>query len=162
METALLSQRLERLRTAPGRNVRPPPARADHAASLAAALGGHVRNGVVVLEESFAVPVDRSALAALPYDIPADARLVCLDLETTGLATAAGTVAFLVGLGWWERERLTVRQLVLPDHADEMALLEAVAEALPPDAWLVTYNGRCFDWPLLITRFRMHRRDQPP
>jgi uncharacterized protein YprB with RNaseH-like and TPR domain len=162
METALLSQRLERLRTAPGRNVRPPPARADHAASLAAALGGHVRNGVVVLEESVAVPVDRSALAALPYDIPADARLVCLDLETTGLATAAGTVAFLVGLGWWERERLTVRQLVLPDHADEMALLEAVAEALPPDAWLVTYNGRCFDWPLLITRFRMHRRDRPP
>ena len=27
--------------------------------------------------------------------------IVFLDTETTGLATAAGTVAFLIGLGWW-------------------------------------------------------------
>ena len=42
----------------------------------------------------------------------------------------------------------------LPDHADEPALLDAVEPALPPDAWLVTYNGRSFDWPLLVTRYR--------
>ena len=37
----------------------------------------------------------------LPGQPPADGPLVCLDTETTGLATAAGTVAFLIGLGWW-------------------------------------------------------------
>ena len=34
-------------------------------------------------------------------------------------------------------------------------------DALPPDAWLVTYNGRTFDWPLLVTRYRMDRRAAP-
>ena len=38
----------------------------------------------------------------LPGQPPPGAPLVCLDTETTGLATAAGTVAWLIGLGWWE------------------------------------------------------------
>ena len=29
--------------------------------------------------------------------------------------------------------------------------------SIPADAWLVTYNGRGFDWPLLVTRYRMLR-----
>jgi len=108
------------------------------------------------------VAVDRGALRTLPYPVGAEQPFVCLDLETTGLATAAGTVAFLVGLGFWDGSRLTVRQLLLPDHADEDAFLDALVEALPADAWLVTYNGRTFDWPLLVARFRLHRRSPPP
>ena len=41
-------------------------------------------------------------------------------------------------------------------------LLDEVGRHLPPDAWLVTYNGRGFDWPLLVTRYRMVRRAAPP
>ncbi|HET7676396.1 MAG TPA: ribonuclease H-like domain-containing protein, partial [Candidatus Limnocylindrales bacterium] len=41
------------------------------------------------------------------------------------------------------------------------AFLDAVAAAIPDGAWLVTYNGRGFDWPLLVTRFRMQRRPPP-
>ena len=41
-------------------------------------------------------------------------------------------------------------QLLLPDHADEGALLDELGRHIPPDAWLVTYNGRGFDWPLLV------------
>ena len=48
-----------------------------------------------------------------------------------------------------------VRQLVLADHADEPALLAQLATHLPADACLVTYNGRTFDWPLLVSRFRL-------
>ena len=48
-----------------------------------------------------------------------------------------------------------------PDHADEPALLAALDAAIPPDAWLVTYNGRGFDWPLLVTRYRLARRGPP-
>ena len=87
--------------------------------------------------------------------------LVCLDTETTGLATAAGTVAFLIGLGWWEQERFRQVQLVLPEHAEERALLTALAAAIPHDAWLVTYNGRGFDWPLLVARYRLAGRAAP-
>ena len=87
--------------------------------------------------------------------------LVCLDTETTGLATATGTVAFLVGLGWWEGDAFHQVQLLLPDHADEPALLDALAAYIPLDGWLVTYNGRGFDWPLLVTRYRMARRAPP-
>jgi hypothetical protein len=32
--------------------------------------------------------------------------------------------------------------------------------AIPPTAWLVTYNGRS-DRPLLTTRFRLDRREAP-
>jgi tetratricopeptide (TPR) repeat protein len=108
------------------------------------------------------IPVDRHLLATLPDGPPADVPLVCLDTETTGLGTATGTLAFLVGLGWWEDDGLFHQaQLLIADHADEPALLDALAAAVPPDAWLVTYNGRTFDWPLLETRYRL-RRGEPP
>ena len=100
-----------------------------------------------------------SASRALPGQPPPDVPLLCLDTETTGLATAAGTLAFLVGLGWWEGDRFRQVQLLLPDHADEPALLAELAAHIPPTAWLVTYNGRGFDWPLLVARYRMARRD---
>jgi hypothetical protein len=161
METVLLAQRLARLRTTPVRAAAPALVRTPHAPALAHALGGTASRGVVVVESSFRLPIEGAALAALPYGIPEGAPLVCLDLETTGLATAAGTLAFLVGLGWWDGDRLIVRQLLLPDHADEAALLDTLADTLPAKPWLVTYNGRCFDWPLLVARHRMHRRAPP-
>jgi hypothetical protein len=107
------------------------------------------------------LPLDRERLHGLPGQAPADAPLVCLDTETTGLATAAGTVAFLVGLGWWQGDRFRQVQLLLPDHPAEPGLLSRLAAHIPPDAWLVTYNGRGFDWPLLVARYRMARRDPP-
>ena len=117
---------------------------------------------IVVADHTISLPLSASSLAALPYPIDVGRPLVCLDLETTGLGTAAGTVAFLVGLGFWDGDSFTVRQLLLPDHADENALLDALCSELPTDAWLVTYNGRSFDWPLLVARFRLHRRPPPP
>ncbi len=172
-----LARRLERYRAAtrtadgeprrvdedtPGRRI----GAADLAARLAAALDAEVVRsslGTVVRYDSGTrlLAVDRDRLASLPGQPPADAPLVCLDTETTGLATATGTVAFLIGLGWWTGDRFRQVQLLLPDHAEEPALLDAVAAAIPADAWLVTYNGRGFDWPLLVTRYRMHRRPAP-
>lgn len=108
-----------------------------------------------------AMAIDRKALARLPGQPPSHVPFICLDTETTGLATAAGTLAFLVGLGWWEGQRFRQVQLLLPDQPEEPALLELLASVIPPDAWLVTYNGRGFDWPLLVARYRMARRDAP-
>jgi hypothetical protein len=127
---------------------------------LAVAVGGRLEKTprgtfVVVESPSTLLPVDRDRLARLPGQPPPDAPLLCLDTETTGLATAAGTLAFLVGLGWWEASRFRQIQLLLPDHADEPALLAELAARIPRNGWLVTYNGRGFDWPLLVARFRM-------
>jgi RNase_H superfamily len=168
-----LARRLARFRSAnpgPGLAADPlpyrPNATRDLAARLAAAVDGEVvvgRGGVHVRVEGRAanLPIDRGRLASLPGQPPAERPLVCLDTETTGLATAAGTIAFLIGLGWWEGDRFRQVQLLLPDHAEEPAMLDEIARHIPPDAWLVTYNGRGFDWPLLVTRFRLARRHAP-
>jgi uncharacterized protein YprB with RNaseH-like and TPR domain len=164
--TDLLSRRLDRLRSGARLvGTAPPVSRPDHARALADAVRGEVIRGragsVVVASHSVELAVDRPGLAALPYRIESHRPMVCLDLETTGLGTAAGTLAFLVGLGMWASDTFTVRQLLLPDHADENALLDVLVDELPPDCWLVTYNGRTFDWPLLVARFRLHRRAAP-
>ena len=138
----------------------------DLAIRLADAVGGEVirtSEGVIVRCEapSRTLPVDRARLAMLPGQPPVETPLVCLDTETTGLATAAGTVAFLIGLGWWEADQFRQIQLLLPDHGEERAMLTALAAMIPPNAWLVTYNGRGFDWPLLVARYRLARRAAP-
>jgi hypothetical protein len=138
----------------------------DLAERLAKTLDGEVVTGpggrfVRVEGRSVEIAVDRPRLARLPGQPPADRPLICLDTETTGLATAAGTVAFLIGLGWWSGGRFRQVQLLLPDHADEGALLDELARHIPLDAWLVTYNGRGFDWPLLVARYRLARRAAP-
>ena len=92
-----------------------------------------------------------------------------LDTETTGLA-GAGTLAFMVGVGFFEQnsqaDRFVVRQYFLRDHGDEPALLLLLEELLAQKAGLVTFNGRTFDLPLLESRFLMNRmptdlRDRP-
>jgi hypothetical protein len=165
---ATLQHRLERFRSATRRLPRDPVLLepTDLATRLADAVGGEVvrlPDGVYVRRVSAprALPIDRVGLATLPGQPPPDVPLVCLDTETTGLATAAGTSAFLIGLGWWEADGFHQVQLMLPDHGEERALLGALEACIPPDAWLVTYNGRTFDWPLLVTRYRMARRAPP-
>jgi hypothetical protein len=164
-------RRFAAFRAARASAIRPAPehlTRASSAAAerLAAEVDGELirsAGGVVVRLEGRGdvLPVDRDRLASLPGQPPPGAPLVCLDTETTGLATASGTLAFLVGLGWWEGARFRQCQLLLPDHAFEPALLDELQCHIPEGAWLVTYNGRSFDWPLLVARYRMARRDAP-
>ena len=82
---------------------------------------------------------------------------VFLDTETTGLAGGAGTAAFLIGVGYVSGSRFIVRQYFMRDYHEEGALLEALAEELKPFRYLVTFNGKMFDVPLLDARFRLNR-----
>jgi len=79
-----------------------------------------------------------------------------LDTETTGLA-GAGTLAFMVGVAFFEKEALVVRQYFLRDFGDEPAMLHLLDELLAERAGLVTFNGRSFDLPLLDARYLMNR-----
>jgi uncharacterized protein len=90
------------------------------------------------------------------------ARWLFLDTETTGLAGGTGTYAFLVGLAWWDSGGLAVEQFFMRDLSEEHSLLLEIARRLRERPVLVTFNGKCFDWPLLETRFRMTRAIEPP
>jgi hypothetical protein len=95
-------------------------------------------------------------------DAPIDINHVLfIDAETTGLSAASGTVAFLVGLGCLDDDVFKVHQFFLPDYPDEPAQLEAVAELAAECEYLCTFNGKCFDLPLLETRFIMQRLGSP-
>ena len=84
-------------------------------------------------------------------------RPLFLDTETTGLSGGTGTVAFLVGLAWREADGLAVAQYFLRDFNQENALLWAIGQCVDEAGVLISYNGRCFDWPLLQTRLVMRR-----
>ena len=97
----------------------------------------------------------------LPPPDGAGERTLFVDLETTGLSGGAGTVAFLVGVGWFDLGAFQVRQFLLTSYASERALLCAVAECFDAAALLVTYNGKTFDVPVMETRWLFHRMPLP-
>jgi uncharacterized protein len=89
------------------------------------------------------------------------AKTVFLDLETTGLSGGAGTLAFLVGCGWFDLGAFQVRQFLLTSYAAERALLAAVADFFGGCDLIVTYNGKTFDVPVMETRWAFHRIPMP-
>jgi len=91
-----------------------------------------------------------------------DARqLMFFDTETTGLAGGSGTRAFMIGVADWHDGALRVRQLLITAMSGEAAMLDVFRQWLRPDTVLVSYNGKCYDAPLLATRFRLNRMGTP-
>jgi uncharacterized protein YprB with RNaseH-like and TPR domain len=88
-------------------------------------------------------------------------RTIFIDLETTGLSGGAGTVAFLVGCGYFDLGAFQVRQFLLTSFAAERALLAAVADFFDGADLIVTYNGKTFDVPVMETRWLFHRLQMP-
>ena len=83
-----------------------------------------------------------------------------IDTETTGLA-GAGTIAFMIGGGFFEGDAFVVRQYFARDFGDESALLLDLAALIAQFPNLISFNGRTFDIPLLQTRFLMNRLPDP-
>lgn len=118
-----------------------------------------------------AVPVQRAlaargpALSTLALD-PSLAELdvgraLFLDTETTGLSGGTGTIAFLVGLAYFEDDSLVVEQLFVHEPDAEAALLARVAALIAGASALITFNGKSFDLPLLRSRFVLSRIPPP-
>jgi hypothetical protein len=91
------------------------------------------------------------------------ARALYLDTETTGLHGGTGTIAFLVGLAFWDETtgQLTIEQILVRDLGEEGPMLAHVAARIAAASMLVTFNGKSFDLPLLRTRFVMARLAAP-
>ena len=86
-------------------------------------------------------------------------KILYLDTETTGLG-GAGTVAFLVGMGFLTNTGFEVHQFLMRDYPEEPYLLKHVAAGLGKFDVLCTFNGTTFDVPLLEGRFLMNRMDR--
>jgi len=83
--------------------------------------------------------------------------LVFFDLETTGLSGGTGTYAFLAGIGIFQGDSFTVRQLFLCSPKYEQAWLSKLLDIIPGKPAFVTYNGKNFDLPLINTRLLLSR-----
>ena len=89
-------------------------------------------------------------------------KCLFLDTETTGLSHGAGTVAFLVGVGYIRRGVMTVEQFFMRDYSDEPDLLYRIKALMEQHDCVITFNGKTFDMPLLASRFVMNRlKDYP-
>ena len=122
-------------------------------------LAGKCRHGCRNIAEAFGL--DMKAAAVLAND-PVIGNYKCddglfLDTETTGLAGGTGTMAFLIGLGWFEEGCFHVRQILARDFSEERAALAYLSDIASQKKFLVTFNGKAFDVNLLSTRFILNR-----
>jgi uncharacterized protein YprB with RNaseH-like and TPR domain len=91
-----------------------------------------------------------------PFDLK---KTAFIDCETTGLAGGVGTHAFLVGIGYFHGREFLIRQYFMRDFDEEPAVLLAVSEKLNNFQSLASYNGKCYDLPLLENRSIVNRID---
>ena len=84
-------------------------------------------------------------------------KTVFLDTETTGLSGGAGTVAFLVGIGYVQGNHFCVEQLLMRDYPDEFEMMELLDARLQRFDAVCSFNGKNFDLPLLKNRYIMCR-----
>ncbi len=83
--------------------------------------------------------------------------ILFIDTETTGLAGGTGTVPFLVGVGFFEQNGFCVRQYLMRDYNEEPAVLHEINALIKKYPAISSYNGKCFDAPLLQARFLLNR-----
>lgn len=111
---------------------------------------GSGRNGSAGVEKRI---VEQQTLPSVSHE-----RLLFLDTETTGLGVGAGNVAFMVGIGFYDPDAFVVEQLFIRNPAEEAAMLQHLRERLADRDMLVSYNGKCFDWPVLKNRYILNRQ----
>ncbi len=88
-------------------------------------------------------------------------ELLFIDTETTGLSGGIGTVAFLVGIGYFEGEQFVIDQFFMRDFSDEPGVLHSFLHSVERvqnrGGAIVSFNGKSFDLPLLFNRAVFHR-----
>jgi uncharacterized protein YprB with RNaseH-like and TPR domain len=85
-----------------------------------------------------------------PYSL---SETLFIDTETTGLTRGTGTYAFVIGVGFFHNYRFVVRQYFLKKFDSEEIMLESLENLLTRYRHIISFNGKCYDIPLLINRF---------
>ncbi|WP_053599148.1 ribonuclease H-like domain-containing protein [Bacillus sp. FJAT-18017] len=87
-------------------------------------------------------------------------ELFFFDTETTGLGGGTGNTIFLLGQASVVRDKLILKQHILPHPGAEVPLYQSFLESINYRT-LVTYNGKSFDWPQVKTRHTLVREHVP-
>lgn len=88
-------------------------------------------------------------------------RAVFIDTETTGLAGGSGTLAFLIGVGFFKGNDFKILQYFISDYDKEAAALYSLGKLLEEFESIVTFNGKSYDIPLLEARYMLSRMESP-
>lgn len=154
-----------------------PPRRRRAAAVAASMLGVEAylpggewrdeRGGAVYIHERLRSDVEkrRAHWGRLPEPPPGEpelsavrasglGRVLFLDLETCGLSSSP---VFLAGTMFWNGEDFVIRQYFARHYGEERALLAALGEQARGFERLVTFNGKSYDAPFLLSRALTHR-----
>lgn len=125
--------------------------------------GSGYRHGGMLLDRVMEIPTDRVSLVSRDESLVGldFSHTLFIDVETTGLAGGTGTYAFLVGVGYFDRSGFVTRQFFLRDFSEERAMLWLLGDLAGRFRFLVTFNGKRFDIPLLETRFVLSRMENP-
>lgn len=86
---------------------------------------------------------------------------IFIDTETSGLAGGTGTIAFLVGVGYFAENCFRLEQCFMRDFDDEPPMLAYLEGLFRGRQTVISYNGKSFDIPLLRTRFIQNRMRFP-
>jgi uncharacterized protein len=175
-----LDQLRERIARIIGRTPVPAP-RADPSGGELPFMVEHTAAGPLYVRRVRALPAARVGRVPLVGARDADPAMLALlaldpaldgcdprgalyvDTETTGLAGGTGTVPFLLGLAWYDRDTgaFMLEQALLRRLGEEAPILALFSERIARASMLVTFNGKAFDLPLLRTRYVMNRVPAP-
>lgn len=79
-------------------------------------------------------------------------ELLFFDTETTGLSHGAGNRIFLICYARVYQEGIEVTQHLLTDPGHESAFLAGFLDELSEKDYIISYNGKSFDWPQVKSR----------
>jgi uncharacterized protein YprB with RNaseH-like and TPR domain len=119
------------------------------------------RHGKVIFEKAGDLSLIAEAGRAKGLREQDLSNLLFLDTETTGLAGGTGTLAFLIGLGFFTDDGFLLKQYIIRDPTEEPAMLLEVANMFEKFPSIVSFNGKAFDIPLLRARYVLNRLPVP-
>lgn len=132
-------------------------------------FSAHSGDSVFILRKSYPLSARFEDLPLLAESIPTIIKnwaklqdieivpeeMLFIDLETSGLGRS-GTIAFLIGLGYFEDGHFVVEQIFLPDPDAEENSFDRLQELLQSRALILSFNGKSFDIPILESRLLYH------
>jgi len=80
-------------------------------------------------------------------------KILFLDVESTGYKFSAGNLIFLIGIGYFSKDKFIIEQYFIEDPLNEMGLLFIIESFFKERNHIITYNGKSFDFYAIRDRF---------
>ena len=120
----------------------------------------HIHGKVDLSKLDDAIRYMQDAFPEHPLTMQIDQPFRFYDTETTGLK-GAGVLIFLNGILKRVEDGFLLTQHILADPSSEAAFLYA-SDFWREEQSIITYNGKSFDFPQLVSRWTMNRSALPP